>query len=64
METLYDVIAVNRDTQKIRFMGTAKSLRNAEAIENMAVMRRGCDEEFFRVCPTNTYQVGDTYHPR
>lgn len=50
-EALFDVIAVNIETGAERFLDTAKTERNAEAIVRMAVMRRGCDEEFYTIKP-------------
>lgn len=46
-EKLYDVIAVNIATGEQRLMAERKDERNAEAIVNMAIMRRGIDEEFY-----------------
>lgn len=60
-ERTYDAIAVNIDTRKIRIFGENKTKRNAEAISNMAVMRRGCDEEFYTEVPSGKYAEGDTY---
>lgn len=58
---LYDVIAVNLTTHKIRMFGENKTLDNAEAIVAMAVMRRGVDEEFYKEVPAGKYKEGDTY---
>ena len=51
---LFDVVAVNIATSEERNIASGKTLRNAEAIEMMAVMRRGVDVEFFAVVPTGT----------
>jgi hypothetical protein len=40
-DEMFDVVAVNLDTDKVRFIAQNKTLRNAEAIVSMAVMRRG-----------------------
>lgn len=48
-EELYDVEAVNIETSERRKLATGKTLANAEAILNMAIMRRGLDEEFYEV---------------
>lgn len=48
---LFDVIAVNIETGAERIIEAGKSERNAEAIVNMAAMRRGVDEEFFDMKP-------------
>lgn len=42
-ETAYDVLAVNIDTKRITLMGENMSERSAEAVVNMAVMRRGTE---------------------
>lgn len=59
--SLFDVIAVNIETNKVRMMATGKTERNAEAIEQMAVMRRGVEEEFFASVPAGLYKDGDDY---
>ena len=51
---MFDVIAVNLTTGKKRHIATDKTERNAEAIVEMAVMRRGVDEEFFTTVPAGT----------
>ena len=63
-EKLFDVIAVNQKTRKIQFMAGAKTERNAEAIEKMAIMRRGLEEDFYLIVPEGTYKDGDTYRQK
>ena len=58
-DKLFDVIAVDLSTKKIRFMAQGKTERNAEAIETIAVMRRGVDVEFFTTVPAGKYKEGD-----
>lgn len=58
---MYDVIAVNISTRKVRLIAHGKSERNAEAILSMAVMRRGVDGEFFIEVPAGSYKDGDRY---
>ena len=60
-EQLYDALAVNIETNKVRIFGENKTLPNAEAISAMAVMRRGLDEEFYAEAPAGTYKEGDTW---
>lgn len=60
-ETLYDVVAVNQKTGIVALMGEGKTARNAEAIERMAVMRRGLDTDFYATVPTGKYKQGDKY---
>lgn len=63
-EQLWDAIAVNIQTSKVRLFGERKTKDNAEAISMMAVMRQGCDTEFYTEVPTGTYKEGDTYKSR
>jgi hypothetical protein len=51
--TLFNVVAVNIKTGARRIIAERKTERNAEAIVDMAVMRRGVDEEFFTTEPAN-----------
>lgn len=60
----YDALAVNIETKKVRIFGEKKTLPNAEAISAMAVMRRGCDEEFYTEVPHGQYKEGDIYEGR
>lgn len=61
MNELFDVIAVNLETNTVRLIAQKKHERNAEAIVSMAVCRRGVEREFFGIIPSSTYQDGDTY---
>ncbi len=58
---LYDAIAVNLQTNKVRLFDTGKRLPDAEAISAMAVMRQGVDEEFYAEVPTGMYKDEDTW---
>ncbi len=58
---MFDVIEVDIATRKVRMMGQETTEANAEAIERMALMRRGTDENFFATVPAGKYQDGDTY---
>lgn len=61
-EELFDVVAVSLATGKVEALfGERKTLRNAEAIENMAVMRRGVEEQFYSTVATGKFKVGDVY---
>lgn len=60
-ETMYDIVAVNLKTHLVRIMDENRSKANAEAYVNMAVMRRGVEEEFFVAVPHGRYDVGDKY---
>lgn len=59
---MFDVIAVNLGTHKVRLIGENKTERNADAIEMMAVARRGVDEEFFTTVPHGEYKEGDSWN--
>ena len=58
---LYDVLAVNMSNYKVRIIGEKKTLRNANAIEMMAVGRRGVDKEFFTTVSYGTFKEGDEW---
>lgn len=62
MEGLYDVIAVNLESNRVRLIAENKSEANAEAIENMAVARRGVDEEFFVTVPAGEYKENSEWN--
>lgn len=63
-EQLYDVVAVDMDTNKVASLfGEKKTLPNAEAIVKMAVMRRGVDGQFYAEVPAGKFKVGDDYQP-
>ena len=47
MSELYNVYAVNIDTGEKRLIAEGKTLRNAEAVVDMAAICRGVDEEYF-----------------
>lgn len=60
-EELYDVVAVNLYTYRVRILASRKILPDAEAVVKMAVMRRGCDEEIFAEVPVGKYSEGDLW---
>jgi hypothetical protein len=47
----FDVIAVNIKTGATRVIATKRTERNAETDVNLAIMRRGVTEEFFKIVP-------------
>lgn len=61
---LYDVVAVSLADHTVRLMDAKMTKPNAEAYVAMAVMRRGCDEEFFAEVPTGAYANGDKWEGR
>ena len=58
---MFDVVAVNLETNKVRLIAEAKTEANATAIETMAVMRRGVEEEFFATVGHGAYKNGDEW---
>lgn len=55
MSELFDVIAtLIKPPHTQRVLEAGKTERNAEAIVNMAVMRRGVSEEFYSVVPAGS----------
>ena len=57
---MLDVIEVQiKAPHTVRVIAEDKSEKNAEAIVEMAVMRRGVEHSFFTTAPTGTYRDGD-----
>ncbi len=63
MEKLFDVVAVEMATHKIELMAEKKTERNADAIEMMAVGRRGVETHFYTTVPSGKYKNGDEWNP-
>lgn len=61
MTQLHDVVAVNLVTNTVRVIASGKTQENAEAIVNIAVTRRGVEEEFFTAVRTESYKDGDKW---
>jgi hypothetical protein len=59
--SLYDVVAVDMKTNKVRLLAENKTERNADAVVNMAVARMGCDEELFAPVAAGKYRDGDEW---
>jgi hypothetical protein len=60
---LFDVLAVDMTTHKIEIMAEKKTKRNADAIEMMAVMRRGVETHFYTSEPSGKHKDGDEWNP-
>jgi len=60
-ENLFDVVAVSMISNRVEVMATGKTERNADAIEMMAVSRRGCETHFYSTVPTGKYKDGDMW---
>jgi hypothetical protein len=60
-EKLFDVLAVDFNTKKVRIMAKGKTVGAAEAIVNMAIMRQGVDVEYFTICREGKYTEGSVY---
>ena len=59
---MFDVIEVSIDSGKVLgFMTEYKTEKNAEAVVQMAVYRRGVENSFYAVVETGKYKIGDTY---
>lgn len=59
---LFDVVAVDIERRTVtELVATARTERNAEAIETMAVMRRGVDKVLFSIVPAAKYKVGSKW---
>ena len=62
MPDMLDVIEVEiAAPHRVRLIGVDKTERNAEAIVNMAVMRRGVEHHFFTTAPHGKYRDGDIF---
>ena len=58
---LFDVVAINLKTSKVRIFARDKDEANADAIIRMSVARRGVDEECYGTTAPGKYNDGDTY---
>lgn len=58
----FDVVAVNLQTKRVRILATDKDERNADAIIDMAVFRRGVETEFYRGVPAGSHKDGEELH--
>lgn len=58
---LYDVVAVDLGTNRVRLIANSKRFSDAEAIVKMAVMRRGVEQEFFSEVPAGLYKEEDLW---
>ena len=62
MTELFDVLEVDIETRIVRLMTDCpKNSKNAEAIEMMALMRRGTDSNFFVTVKAGRFSDGDKY---
>ena len=60
-EERFDVLAVSIADSTVRSLATSKTARDAEAIEVMAVMRRGVETEFYVTVESGKYKDGDRW---
>jgi hypothetical protein len=60
-EHLWDAIAVDRKTSKVRIFGAGKTKNIAEVISKLATMRLGFDVEFYTETPAGKFKDGDIY---
>ena len=59
--SLFDVWAVSLTDYKVRLLAKDKTMRNAEAIQGMAAIRRGTDEEIYVIETAGQFGEGDTW---
>lgn len=60
-----DVIEVQiKAPHAIRIIDRNRDERNAEAVVNMAIMRRGVEDHFFTTVPAGKYRDGDHFDQR
>ena len=57
----YDVVGVTIETGHVRIISGNLDKRNAEAVMEMAVMRRGVEREFFSLTEADTYLEGEKW---
>lgn len=58
---LWDVVAVDLKTYRVRVLKSGLTKENAEAAVKLAVMRLRVDNEFFCDVETGKYRDGDNY---
>lgn len=58
---MLDVVEVNISTRVVRILARDKSEDDAEAIIDMAVIRRGVEEHYYTFAAAGQYQDGDTW---
>lgn len=63
-ESRYDAVAVDLTTNKVRIMERNLDGPNVDAFCNMAVMRRGVQDEFFAPTTAGKYNEGDDWQGR
>ena len=61
MTELFDVLGVDLTTYRVRFMDQGLDEKNAKAVRDMAVFRRGVEVEYFAVVDAGTYAEGDRH---
>lgn len=61
MADLYDVLAVNLGTRRVRVLAGEKTKEDADAFANIAVIQRGVEEEFYPVAAAGRYRDGDPW---
>lgn len=61
----FDVIEVPfAQPHHVRVIASNKTAKDADAIERMAVMRRGVEDSFFVITRAGRYADGDEYLPK
>lgn len=62
IDQAYDVVAVSLSTLTVHILNEGETERDAEAIAEMAIMRRGAGEEFFSKALAGKYRDGDQWN--
>ena len=58
-ESMFDVVAVSTDDNRVLWVDGPKTEPNANAIITMAIMRQGVEDRFFTAANPGKYRVGD-----
>lgn len=58
---MLDVLAVNMETHAVKVLASNLTERNADAVERLAVMRRGVETDFYTTAPAGRYKDGDEW---
>ena len=58
---MFDVVAVDMETNVVRLIAENKTDKNAQAIIAFALMKRGGETEFFADVPHGKYKGGETW---
>ena len=60
-ESMFDVVAVSTDDNRVLWVDGPKTEPNAHAIITMAIMRQGVEDRFFTTAIPGKYKAGDKF---